>query len=119
MSSAHFWKSSGLDFEHLAGVQVKKIEGKDVWEYLVDVGTKSVGTYQDKQQRLNSLFARTVSGSSGGYWGRNAGTFTRASLLPGKDNFTMTVDADGTEVNLTVPWLVTYSGQLNVTSGED
>lgn len=46
----------GLDLDVLAGAQVTKVDGRDVWEYL-DGAADQAGVYQDKQQRLNSLFA--------------------------------------------------------------
>jgi hypothetical protein len=46
----------GLDTEEIAGARVVQIEGQDVWEYL-DGAADRAGVYQDKQQRLNSLFA--------------------------------------------------------------
>jgi hypothetical protein len=46
----------GIDVNEVAGARVVQIEGQDVWDYL-DGAADRAGVYQDKQQRLNSLFA--------------------------------------------------------------
>lgn len=46
----------GIDVNQVAGARVVQIEGQDVWDYL-DGAADRAGVYQDKQQRLNSLFA--------------------------------------------------------------
>ena len=47
---------SGIDLDRVAGARVVRVDGQDVWDYL-DGAADRAGVYQDKQQRLNSLFA--------------------------------------------------------------
>jgi hypothetical protein len=48
-----------LNITQLAGARVTKIDGQDVWTRLEGLADQA-GVYQDKQQRLNSLFASPI-----------------------------------------------------------
>lgn len=107
----------GINATSLAGLQVTKYDGQDIWEYLNTTLLAKVGTYQDPSQRLNSIFASYQSFS--GQMGRNSGAFGFTTDLS-KDNFTLTVRTqDGQERAVQVPWVSTYAGRngFQFTSG--
>lgn len=114
------YRSIGIDPDYLAGAQVVRINGREVFDYLTKDAAADYGVYQDVSQRLNALMTSytTVQGS----FAHNGGGFTTTNYLD-KDNITLTVkpkDGSG-ERDVVVPWLTYWTGQdrLGYFTGSD
>lgn len=55
----------GINIDQVIGAEITQIEGRPVWDFLEEAAN-DVGTYQDYEQRFNSLFAH--NGPIGGKW---------------------------------------------------
>jgi hypothetical protein len=114
---AQIYASFDINPDELAGLQITKYDGVDIWQYLNETLVPKQGVYQDPAQRLNALFASTKGFS--GSLGRSSGNFIIGDDYT-KDNFTLTYrDASGQERDLLVPWVATYQSRdrFSYTSG--
>jgi hypothetical protein len=112
------YANAGINVANLAGAQVLSIEGKAAWDYIEQDKLPVTGTYTDKQQRLNSVFASYAV--DGGVWGRIPGKFTSTRDWT-KNNLTMSVKTTaGNTETVVIPWVVRYASQSNwnYTTGE-
>ena len=96
----------GIHAKEIAGAQVLQMEGKDVWQYLEEDILPFSGSFTDKQQRMNSLFASYTA--RGGSFGRTPGMFAQTFDMT-KNNITMVVQTvQGQQKQLVLPWITKW-----------